>query len=250
MYFDTSRYLQYLKPTAIGSNLLYLKETSSTNDEVWNHIKDNNHIIVVSEEQTKGRGRRSSTWHSLKEKSLTFSIGIKTDISISNQISFIIPLSICKAIKKLIQIEVGVKWPNDIMVDNKKIAGILIESKIYKSLQMYNIGVGINVNLNQHDLNNFDLSNITSTLIESNKIVSRERLLSEIIIYIEEYLLKSQDDIIKLWIENCMHINTHVHFHNDSKKVNGIFKSIDSEGNALIDVDGFLESFSSGIIEI
>ena len=47
-----------------------------------------------------------------------------------------------------------------------------------------------------------------------------------------------------------MHINTHVHFHNDSKKVTGIFKSIDSEGNALIDVDGALESFSSGIIEV
>ena len=250
MYFDTSKYLEYLKSTTLGSNLLYLEETSSTNDEVWQHIKNHHHIVVVAERQTKGRGRRNNAWHSLKEKSLTFSIGIQTDKSIASQIPFIIPLSICKAIKKLSQINVGVKWPNDIIVDNKKIAGVLIESKLHKSKQIYNIGIGINVNLNEHDIKSSDIENITSILLKSNKIIDRENLLSEIIISMDEYLLKSQDEIIKLWLENCVHLNMNVQFHNNDKIIVGVFKSIDSTGKALIDVGDNIQSFSSGVIEL
>ena len=250
MYFDTSKYLEYLKPTTLGSNLLYLEETSSTNDEVWRHIKDNNDIVVVAETQTKGRGRRNNTWYSLKEKSLTFSIGIKIDQSIASQIPFIIPLSICKAIKKLSQINVGVKWPNDIILNKKKIAGVLIESKSYKSNQIYSIGIGINVSLNKDDINSSGIENITSILLESNKIQNRENLLSEIIISINEYLLQDQDEIIKLWLENCIHLNMKIQFHNNNKIITGIFKSIDSTGNALIDVDNNMKSFSSGVVEL
>jgi len=250
MYFDTSKYLKYLDSNALGSNLLYLAETTSTNDEVWKHIKDNNHIVVIAERQKEGRGRRDNTWHSFQEKSLTFSIGIKLDKSIANHIAFIIPLSICKAIKKHSQINVGVKWPNDIIVNNKKIAGVLIESKLNKSIQIYNIGIGINVNLNEDNLKSLDIKNITSILFETNSIADREKLLSEILISIDEYLLKSKDEIIKLWLENCVHLNMEVQFHKNDEIICGIFKSINDNGNAMIGVDNKIKSFSSGVIEL
>jgi len=250
MHFDTSKYLEYLRPNTLGSNLLYLEETTSTNDEVWKHIKDNNHIVVIAERQKEGRGRRNSTWHSFQEKSLTFSIGIELSKSIANHISFIVPLSICKAIRKNFQINVGVKWPNDIIVNNKKIAGVLIESKLHKSIQIYNIGIGINVNLNKDDLRSLDIKNITSILFETNRMVDREKLLSEILIFMDEYLLKSQDEIIELWLDNCVHLDMKVQFHKNNEIISGVFKSIDNNGNAIIDVDNKIKSFSSGVIEL
>ena len=250
MQFDTSKYLKHLPLANFGSNVLFLEETPSTNDEVWNHIHDNDHIIVVTEKQTHGRGRRNNPWFSLEQKSLTFSVGVKLEKSNNKLIPFIVALSICKAINKLSSINVGIKWPNDIIINKKKIAGILIESKLDKLNKIFNIGIGVNVNLNEGDMNNGTIQNISSILVESNKSLSRENLLSEIIISFNKYLLKDRNEIIKLWLKNCVHVNMKVQFHNKNKIIEGVFKSVDSNGNALVNVDNNIESFSSGVLEL
>ena len=56
MQFDTSKYLRCLKTKNLGKNIIYLNQTSSTNDEVWNHLKNNNHIVVVTENQKREEG--------------------------------------------------------------------------------------------------------------------------------------------------------------------------------------------------
>ena len=101
MQFDTERYLNLLKTKNLGRNILYLNETSSTNDEVWDHIKKNDHIVIVAENQKNGRGRRNTNWLSLSEKSLTFSLGIQLDKSNSNLIPLISSIAIYNAIYEL-----------------------------------------------------------------------------------------------------------------------------------------------------
>ena len=152
MQFDTSKYLEYLKPQSFGNHIIHIEETSSTNDEVWNHMTNHNDIIVITDKQTNGRGRRNNKWFSLESKSLTFSIGLIKKNKNNNLSPLIASLAICKSINQLSSMNVKIKWPNDIVINNKKIAGILIESKMIRGNMILNIGIGVNVNLNIEDI--------------------------------------------------------------------------------------------------
>jgi len=248
MEFDTSKYLEYLNPQSFGNNIIHLKETFSTNDDVWNYINDHNDIIVVADQQTNGRGRRSNQWFSVKSKSLTFSIGlIKQN---NNLFPLIAALSICQSINKLSSMKIKIKWPNDIIINNKKIAGILIESKMIGLNIILNIGIGINVNLDIDDIEKSSLKDISSMHIETNKIYNRELLLSEIVKSFYKYLTKKDEDIIELWMAHCSHINKKVFFHSNDKKNNGIFKGVNPKGHAMIQIDNIIKEFSSGVIKL
>ena len=250
MKFDTEKYLKLLKTKNLGKNILYLNETSSTNDEVWNHIKKNNHIVVVAENQKKGRGRRNNSWLSLSEKSLTFSLGIQLNKSNSNLIPLISSIAIYNAIYEICKINIGIKWPNDILCNEKKIAGILIESKLKKMKMTFNIGIGINVNWNKSDIVSSNIPNITSISLEANKNIIREIILSNFMLQIENLLLISNEEIIQQWIARCMHINKKVTFHYNDEIIHGLFKGIDTNGFAKIENENNKHIFPSGVIEV
>ena len=250
MQFDTEKYLKLLKTKNLGKNILYLNETSSTNDEVWDHIKKNNHIVVVAENQKKGRGRRNTNWLSLSEKSLTFSLGIQLDKSNSNLMPLISSIAIYNAIYEICKINIGIKWPNDILCNEKKIAGILIESKLNEMKMTFNIGIGINVNWNENDILSSNIPNITSISLEIKKNIMREIILSNFMLQIENLLLTSNDKIIQQWIARCMHINKKVSFHYNNKIIRGLFKGIDTNGFAKIENENNKHIFSSGVIEV
>ena len=250
MKFDTEKYLKLLKTKNLGKNILYLNETSSTNDEVWNHIKKNNHIVVVAENQKKGRGRRNNSWLSLSEKSLTFSLGIQLNKSNSNLIPLISSIAIYNAIYEICKINIGIKWPNDILCNEKKIAGILIESKLKKMKMTFNIGIGINVNWNKSDIVSSNIPNITSISLEANKNIIRGIILSNFMLQIENLLLISNEEIIQQWIARCMHINKKVTFHYNDEIIHGLFKGIDTNGFAKIENENNKHIFPSGVIEV
>ena len=250
MQFDTSKYLKYLNPESFGNNIIHLEKTSSTNDEVWNCINSHNNIIIVADEQTNGRGRRDNKWFGVKSKSLTFSIGLIKKNKNNNLSPLIASLAICKSINKLSSMNSEIKWPNDIVINNKKIAGILIESKMIGENIILNIGIGINVNLNIGDIKKSSLRDISSMYIETDKIYNREYLLSEIIKSFDEYLTKKDENIIKLWLEHCSHINKKVLFNSNGKKNNGIFQGINSKGYAIIKMENIIKEFSSGVVKL
>ena len=250
MKFDTEKYLNLLKTKNLGKNILYLNETSSTNDEVWDHIKKKNNIVVVAEKQKNGRGRRNTNWLSLSEKSLTFSLGIQLNKSKSNLMPLISSIAIYNAIHEICKINIGIKWPNDILCNEKKIAGILIESKLIEMKMTFNIGIGINVNWNENDIVSSDIPNITSIAFEIKKNIMREIILSNFMLQIEKLLLTSNNEIIKQWLARCMHINKKVKFHYNDEIIHGLFKGIDANGFAKIENEKNKHIFSSGVIEL
>jgi len=248
MQFNISKYLKYLDSQILGKNIEYIKETQSTNNDLWHKIKNKEHYIVIADSQKKGKGRRGNRWYSVKEKSLTFSVGLIKN-NIDNLIPFKVSLSICRAINKISNINTKIKWPNDIVLNNKKIAGILIESKMKDKKIIYNIGIGINVNLGAHELDSKLKNNMSSILIESNQIQNRELLLSEFMKLLETTMDDDDDDIIDKWIGNCAHLNNEVFFHNENISINGTFLGINSDGKAIIKSDNKINYYTSGIIE-
>ncbi len=120
-----------LKTKRIGRKVLVYDRTSSTNDIAAEYARnpDNDGLVVFAEEQTAGRGRAGATWRGGREESLLFSLAL-VDCPISNELlSLTCAVAVAEAIGQIGGCQAGIKWPNDIILDGKKAAGILLESK-------------------------------------------------------------------------------------------------------------------------
>ena len=150
----------------------------STNTYLKNHIHDfENHDVVFTFNQTNGHGRTNRIWSSTSD-SLTFSILFKDPFVFDNyeSLSLISATSIWEILSKKVK-NVSIKWPNDIMVNNKKICGILLESRISNQIDGLVLGIGLNVNNSSF---NPDL-NATSIFLETNIKEDIDSLLIQIV---------------------------------------------------------------------
>lgn len=136
--------MKLIKLSAIDSTNTYLKELTRVEDL-------ENFTVVSTKTQTKGKGQRGSTWLTEPNKNLIISILIKNYIKNSNQIfdlNVIVALSVITVLEREKIPNLAIKWPNDIMSENKKIGGILIENSL-KGSQVVNSIVGLGLNVNQ-----------------------------------------------------------------------------------------------------
>ncbi|MFT7614301.1 MAG: BirA family biotin operon repressor/biotin-[acetyl-CoA-carboxylase] ligase, partial [Parvicellaceae bacterium] len=142
----------------IGQKKIVLPSVDSTNNFAANLIKETNVVdgtVILSEKQTNGRGQSGNSWQSAYGDNITCSYILRPkflDIEEQFYISIITSLAIISTLKSY-GIEPKIKWPNDILVGSRKIAGILIENSISgKTLNHSIIGVGLNVNQTSFDL--------------------------------------------------------------------------------------------------
>lgn len=133
-----------IKLDAIDSTNEYLKQLSKESDL-------DNYTIVLAKEQTQGKGQMGSKWLSEKDKNLTMSILLK-DVLLNNTelftLNIVVSLAVINVLKDINIPNVSIKWPNDIMSDSKKLAGILIENSLKLDRKVIAV-VGIGLNLNQ-----------------------------------------------------------------------------------------------------
>lgn len=135
--------MKVIKLNAIASTNSYLKELNSETE-----VADG--TLVWAETQTKGRGQRANHWHSKAGESLTFSMLKRFEALQPHRqfyISMAVSIAVAKTLKELLVPDVKIKWPNDILSDNNKLCGILIESQLRAGMvQAAVIGIGLNVN--------------------------------------------------------------------------------------------------------
>ena len=152
---------------------------SSTNDYLLSKEKNKNKDInvCIAEEQTKGRGRRGKSWISPKFKNIYFSLSSYLEKEDLSGLSIAVALSVSKVLTK-INVMSLIKWPNDLLVRNKKICGILIETAKVGELTKVVIGIGINVNMENSELIDQEW---TSIKLERKEIVDRNPIITEMI---------------------------------------------------------------------
>jgi len=133
--------------------IIFYPQVTSTNTQMKNVIASKHlaeYSVVITADQTSGKGQIGNTWESEKNANLTFSLLLRPTFlkpHLQFYISKIISLGIIDTIQPLTQEKVSIKWPNDIYIGNKKLAGILIENSILGAQLDYCIvGIGINVN--------------------------------------------------------------------------------------------------------
>jgi len=218
----------------VGRQFVYVQQVESTNSMLLDSTEfKNNGTVVFAEEQTDGRGRKGREWLSQPGQNLTFSTLLrKVDGKKVNIINLGASLAVAQAIENLYQLKTSLKWPNDVLISNKKIAGILLESTS-KENELDKVVIGIGINVNQANFPGRYLLEPTSIKKEFKNRGNREKLLSEVLNLFEEILLKvdeNPEEILEDWKERCKMVGEKVKVESDKETKFGIFDDLDENG--------------------
>jgi BirA family biotin operon repressor/biotin-[acetyl-CoA-carboxylase] ligase len=242
-----------LETRFIGKRIYHYKRIRSTQQVAisfaeTNIIKENG-TVILADEQYDGKGRGNKKWISPKG-GLWMSLIIKPRIELDkiNILSLIAAISVCEAINETSNLETRIKWPNDIVIDNKKIAGVIIDSSIkYSNIDYVVIGIGINMMV---DTIKIDLSLASSDLLSQKvtsiqnenkeKCIDRFLLLKQLLKRIEYYLFlvekeKEKIEIIEIYkkLSNTLGKNIYV-YGKDIKGYYAIAKDMDLDGGLIL----------------
>ena len=225
-------------------NLEIFNEIDSTNDEAKRINIQKDFHVIIAERQTKGRGRLGKKWSSPNSGNIYMTICTENDHS-NSPLSLITGLICKRAINKISnKLLVSLKWPNDILVKDKKIGGILVEKEIQKEITRTIIGIGININIKKQESWWGDLSNY-------NLETKRNELINLILL---EFISMSKDmnpNWMDEWRDSCIHMNKQIKIEvGNSFKEEAFFKDIDENGNAIIETNEGKKVMSSGEISI
>lgn len=236
----------------IGREILYFDTLSSTMDKAMqigiNGAPEG--TLVIAEAQSKGRGRLGRHWISPKHKGIYFSLILRPKIipQQASILTILMAVSVTEAIEEVCGIEPAIKWPNDILVDNKKLGGILVEMNAEMDMVKFvAIGIGINVNQSKAQL----ISGATSLKEEGRESINRISLLQEILRRIERNFLKFSEEgsgfIIQRWRDFTSTLHSRVKVTCQDEHIEGEAVDIDLDGGLLIRKDsGFVEKVMAG----
>lgn len=227
-------------------NIIELDEIDSTNDELRRMAeKGAKHFSIVSaKKQTRGKGRYSRTWESPKGN-LYLSILIKkTKFDVAYQLSFVAGLAVLDTIQTFIPShEAKLKWPNDVLVDDKKIAGILLESSSSQAgnLDYLIIGFGINVKESPDYATNMKELGFKQSFgdVKRYLIDKFEKLYT---IWLEEGFGR----IGELWLRNAAYLGEKIRVNLPEKEVEGIFRGLTPQGELILETTDGERLISSG----
>ena len=205
------------------------------------NINTLNGSVIWALNQHKGRGQHGRSWESNTGENLTFSMLIRHDgMTVMEQ--FIFNKAISVALLKSLHVlspNFKIKWPNDIYLNGKKIAGILIENSIKGKYIDYSV-VGIGINVNQRKFSS-DLKNASSIMNETSIEVELENLLYQIIDHINffvNYLHRKQSKkILDIYLSSLFRKDTITVFRKGKETFNGIIRGVDEFGRIKIELE-------------
>jgi len=199
--------------------------------------------IVISKIQKKGRGRFDRIWES-PEGGLYFSIILKPKCRVNKTtlLPLIAALSVCKTIKSITDLNVNIKWPNDVLINDKKTCGILLESETKKNeIDFVILGIGLNLNTDMSSISK-EIQSISTSIANEIGIMLNyfdflEKLLTFFNKYYKMFVEKKYDFLINEWKNNSDTINKKVTIDTSDKKITGIAIDIDESGFLIIKTD-------------
>ena len=245
-------------PWAKDYNLLIFDRIDSTNDEALRLAKSgvNGNFVIIARAQTNGRGTKGKPWESIIGN-LHTSILLQPHVSINRtkELSFLTAIVLRETILEFIdklkapKADIKLKWPNDVLIEGKKVSGILLESINIQGINYVIIGIGVNT----HFVPNTPSISATSLLSEGIILKSPDSFLNTFMDKFQLHYSKWQkadsffDSIRSRWLECAYNLNKSITVDNGIEKISGIFKGIDNQGAICVELaNGELCSFSSG----
>ena len=219
------------------NSLIYFNNCASTQDELIDflnqHYLSEDFLAVYTFNQTKGRGQYGNSWENLPEKNLAYSFALKTkNINVSDTcFNFYTAILVRDFIANLTKTEVKIKWPNDLILKNKKICGMLFE----KSKNYFVVGIGINIL--QENFKN--LPKAGSVLRQTGLSFELKAFTESLHQYLFEHLVQKEipNNILELYHLHLYRKNEVSVFEKNKVRQNGIIKNVDETGHIWIDLE-------------
>jgi BirA family biotin operon repressor/biotin-[acetyl-CoA-carboxylase] ligase len=197
--------------------------------------------LIIAERQTSGRGRMGRPWHSPAGLGIWMSLVITPQLTLpfAPQITLLTAVALCRTIRKNYQVDIGIKWPNDLLIKGRKVSGILVESSGEDERIRYMVvGVGIGCNLESEDYPEELREIATSLTMETGVRIDRTQLIAGFLQQFEElyglYLEKGFAPIRTLWESLSVSLHKPIHILSGGEWIEGIALGIDEMGALII----------------
>lgn len=243
----------------MGKNLLYLPVTDSTNIQAKKQGEEGapHGTLVVADCQNAGKGRRGRSWSSPPGSSIYMSFLLRPQIppQCASMITLIAGMASSQAVRQVTGLEAKIKWPNDLVLDGKKICGILTEMSAEME-QIHYIVTGIGINVNQQDFPEEIRTKATSLKMELGQDVSRSQLIASTMEWFERYFerfLETEDlSALKAEYEELLaNMGREVLVLDSKGEYKGICRGIQKDGELLVErEDGSLSLVMSGEVSV
>ena len=242
-----------------GGEIYYYEETGSTNIDAKRLGEEGaaHGTIVVADKQNAGRGRRGRAWQSPAGKDIYFTILLRPSFEPdkASGLTLVMALSVAQAVERKCNLKAGIKWPNDVVLNGKKICGILTEMNMETDyIQHVVIGVGINVNLDE--MPEEISQTATSILREGGEKTARAELLQEVLARFEENygMYEKELDLSYMREEYNSHlvnVGKQVKVLDPKGEFEGIARGINASGELLIETpDGKVAEVYAGEVSV
>lgn len=250
----------YLNTKYIGREIIYLDSVNSTNVKA-KELAANNSVegtVVIAEEQTQGRGRLGRSWSSPKKQGIWMSVILRPKMKSQDavKITQVAAAAVWKAINH-IGISAKIKWPNDIVINSKKVCGILTEmSGELNRLNYVIVGIGVNVNTDMDSFPEEIRHMATSLMLESNNMVNRKELAALILNYFEELYDEANNygsftNSMKICRENSVLLGKTIKLTIKGEEQEVRALDINEEGELIIqDKEGIISKVISGEVSV
>ncbi|MEW6624857.1 MAG: biotin--[acetyl-CoA-carboxylase] ligase [Bacillota bacterium] len=249
-----------LKTKWLGKNLYYYQTVDSTNEvaKAYIDIGQEEGTVIIADYQTAGRGRLGRKWESPEGGGLWFSVIFKPPFELKYfpQVNLLAAVAVVEAVKKRTGIALGIKWPNDLLLNHCKVCGILAETYFNKEEVNYLIlGVGLNVNVSEDDLSQEIRLSSTSINTALKKYIQREPLFSEILYCLENwyetFIGSGISAVRRAWLENNITLGRWVEIRSFGEVFHGKAVDISMDGNLLVEGErGEIKSFVTGDVSL
>lgn len=232
----------------LNKNIIHFKEVESTNKTARKYLKENkmqDDFVITADFQSSGRGQLLSSWSSQAGKNLLISIVLTVDIKVSEQfyLNIVSSLAVLDVLEECNFENSSIKWPNDILIKNKKVGGILIQNSVQQDKISKTI-IGLGLNINQTDFAKYSRK-ATSFSLESNSSFYVKEIR-------DKFLKRLGNRFSQLVDQNYSDYQTSLYLKDkvsafeieDSIKM-GIIKSVSKEGLLIIEFEDSIEKFNT-----
>ena len=244
----------------IGREIHVFEQTTSTNDVVEKLARDGvrEGAVVFAEEQTQGRGRLGRKWVSPSRKGLWFSVLLRPALrpQAATQLTVAAATALRNAIEEQTGLKAEIKWPNDILVSGKKVAGILTELNAeLDRIKYVLVGIGVDVNINAGEFPQELRGQATSLQLEAGKPLDRAELAAAILRELDREYSRVLDGqfaaVATDWEQHCTTLGQRVVIRLGERRISGRAESLGDDGALLLRTEhGHLERIVGGDVTL
>lgn len=247
-----------LQTKIMGQEIIYYEAIDSTNNEAKKKAREgaSEGTLIIADQQTAGKGRLGRSWISPSGEGIWMSLILRPHIlpNQASQLTLIAGLGMCEAIERVTGLKAQIKWPNDVVVNSKKICGILTEmSAQVEQIEYVVVGIGVNVNLSSIPE---ELPYASSLAIEGGKEYSRKKIIATFLEIFEvdytQYVKSLNLNFIKeRYEQSCITLHRQVKLITKENECIAKALGINEEGALMAQMqDGSIQTVSSGEVSV